>query len=123
MLVYICIVVLTVADTRRCPRVDVVELNHIHRSERVEPFVQVILWRWNRTTYEVAEWMASPERFRVEKGVITWEKFGVPYRVRYVSYRESHTKYDPEVENRKILREEQRVPYFPGKEITLCPSD
>lgn len=102
-------------------RVDVIEVNHFYDEEGRLVFDQIIFWEWCPVTkrHQVVAWRllkkysAWPER-RGREWQSMWIDGELLRRVIAPSIRETWTQYDPELEERKLLRKEHR------RELTQC---
>ena len=91
------------------PVADVVEINRFGPMERQ----QVILWRWRaepgRTGYRVSQWWLTDGEPIVTRSGKGWEVESNGYRVHASRVRYTATEHDPEVLDRKIFPECQRI--------------
>jgi hypothetical protein len=109
----IAAILATVIGLYRVPRVDVVELNTYGNGQR-----QVIVRQWQRlpvgSSHYVSDWRAidkdeKPKVLRLGSGyAVSFDSHGTRYEVLTRSYRETITKQDPELAERKILPEDRR---------------
>lgn len=103
-------------------RVEVGELNHVIGDEGKIRLVQFITWRWysqfpSHASHHVAEWYSVGEDYRLEtrRGdvvVVFRNRQGVVCEAVCRTFRETWTHNDPEVDDRRVWREEHRRPYF-----------
>jgi hypothetical protein len=91
------------------PVADVVEINRFGPMERQ----QVILYRWRaepgRTGYRVSQWWLTDGEPIVTRSGKGWQVESNGYRVQANRVRYTETQHDPEVLDRKIFPECQRV--------------
>lgn len=101
--------------------VDRVELNHVYRAGEEKPsFRQVICWRWVpfQKRYVVSEWFSAKGvdvkayGWNGRKRVMWRGRRGVVFEACTPTYRETHTRVDPEVLDRDVCSIHNRVPYF-----------
>ena len=95
-----------------------VEVNHYYDDRGNLVFDQLIFWTWceNDSAHRVVAWRfikrpgQYPRRDWRRGGFVTiWIDDGELRRVYSKSSRETWTQYDPEVDDRKFLRQEQRL--------------
>ena len=99
--------------------VDLVEVNHYHDARGEHVFDQVIFYSWSaqRKRYDVREWRLAKSQsmyptWRRNRWLTRWHEDGVMREVVASSRRETWTAYDPELQERKQLEQEQRLPLF-----------
>lgn len=105
-------------------RVDLIELNHFIDPEGREVFRQVLFYDWSGThrRYVVRAWrlvkaesQLPRRRWSPPAYQCVWHDDGLLREVSAPSFRETWTQQDPERENRKLVREDERVPLIqPG---------
>ena len=100
--------------------VDVIEINHCYSDKGEKRFTQAIFWRWQNSypngRYVVVDWRMLREdkkpypRKDYEKNCyyLTWWDQNFWRRVKSISFKETWTQHDPEVENRKVHPVERR---------------
>lgn len=112
-------------------RCDMMELNHYYDKSGKHIFDQVIYWRRRPQDgkYEVREWVLVEDRESVNnrprknENSGLWESYykrsGDDYYliVRSPIFKESHTMYDPERENKKITPENLRMGLYNKKRL------
>ena len=93
--------------------VDVIELNHCYSEEGEKRFTQVIFWGLRNSypggEYVVVDWrMDKKQQLYPRKNhkdqyyYLVWLDENYWRNVKSISFKETWTQYDPEVENRKI---------------------
>ena len=97
--------------------VDRVELNHKYDCTGELTLTQVIVWRpmhMERYESHVSDWRIvkdEPSRSRGECGsIVRFTHRGELIVLRARVYRETHTKADPEYADRRLLKEDDRMP-------------
>ena len=101
-------------------RVDLLEVNHVYDERGCYLFDQLIIYDWNFCTdrYQVRTWrkitkktpLMFPIRCEGEYVSRWYDGSGVSRYLRALSFRETWTRYDPEIEARDIVRVELRTP-------------
>lgn len=91
-------------------QVDIIELNHLHDARGHRTFSQWIFWRWNHDCrrYEVAAWRMAKHPSTWSRGTLRIVDGNHIREIRTVSYRETWTRYDPEVVDREFTAPESR---------------
>lgn len=112
------------ADGVANQRVDLIELNHFIDPEGREVFRQVLFYDWSDThrRYIVRAWrlvkaesQLPRRRWSPPSYHCLWHDDGLLREVSAPAFRETWTQQDPERENRKLVREDERVPLIqPG---------
>ena len=99
--------------------VDVIEVNHCYSEAGEERFTQVIFWRWQNSypdgRYVVVDWRMIKEKqllprrdHRKKCYYLIWWDQNFWRSVKSISFKETWTQYDPEVDNRKLHPVERR---------------
>ena len=95
--------------------VAMVEVNHFYDPDGKHVLDQVIFWDWSNeeSTHRVIDWRLCKCRWQHPhelngRWVCTWFDGGTLRRVEAAQYRETWTQVDPEVRDRKFLRQEDR---------------
>ncbi len=90
-------------------KVDVVEVNTVYDGEGKETFTQLIFWEWDhlRQDHEVVAWRIQRD-FDASRGRVMFHDHGALRRVDYQLRKRTHTKYDPEMNERKIMAVQER---------------
>ena len=115
----IALLIAVVSLPPRAPVVDVVEVNHYQSAEGQRVLDQLIFYSWSKQTkrYQVREWRLIdcesmyPVKHR-DGYLVRWHDDGVMREVIAKSKRETVTKYDVELRERKRLHEVDRQPLF-----------
>lgn len=119
--------VATSASGVQSRRVEVCELNHVLGSDGDKIVMsQIILWRWvgilPSPGYRVAEYdvvtddYVSAERMSDGHTRVAWRLAnGMVREVVAVTFHETVTLHDPEVEDRRRFATKRRIPYFASK--------
>jgi len=70
---------------------------------------QIIFWDWNGEFYEVVAWrilnptMQPTYRWGECRYVSDWRENNKSYRVHAITFRETWTTWDPEIDNRELV--------------------
>lgn len=99
-------------------RVDVIELNHVY-NENGHVFSQLIYWDWYDNGLHVVAWTMAPKEkenpVRLVGGEYIHTMFSRDGRsvmhIRAKSFRERHTQFDPEIEDRNGNRNTGKRPF------------
>jgi hypothetical protein len=106
-----------VEDVNR-DRVDLIEVNHLYDDKGGLVFDQVIFYNWcgKKCRYEVCDYRLLkksaqlPKRnWRLKKYEAVWHDGDLLRRVTAPSFRETWTRYDPELAERDNLPKEKRA--------------
>lgn len=117
--------------------VDEIEINHLYNAEGERTLDQVIFWNWpkHHERPQVVAWRLwdakkpMPTRNKVTcRTELTWIDGEQPRRVVAKVWRETWTQYDPEVEDRRFLSQNERLelsslPYAAKQVETPSDSD
>lgn len=114
---------LTAAPVGRCQKhVEVIELNHVTNGDDSIKFTQIIIWRWTplmpKSKFTVTDF------FVIKDQEVSVAKIGHYHRVQWkkgrcimvatcVTFKETFTSNDPEMDDRHSLPIHCRKPYFP----------
>ena len=109
-------------STPQPTRVDAIEINHT--GPRDAGISQVIFRRWQRlaigNNHYVADWRLDTGQFSIDPQGNSWHiRFsddGIERHVKTSILRETWTRCDPELWERKVLLQEDRHSYFPAVE-------
>lgn len=91
-------------------KVDVIERNNFYDDCGRLVFVQFIFWTFNNdaSRYDIIAWRLDKGQFSFSKGSVFFHDGERLRRVRFQSFRETWTQYDPELIERAILSTEDR---------------
>lgn len=89
---------------------ELIEINHCCDDDGAEKFVQLIAWDWSPDylRWHAQQWAIVTEWDVAKKLVVASDYHGKPMSCRFTFYRETWTRHDPEVENRKLFGTEHR---------------
>jgi hypothetical protein len=89
---------------------DLVEINHYLDSAGCENFCQIIAWDWDPQyqRFHAQQWAVVIEWDRVGKTTTATDYQSVEVEIRSEFFRETWTRFDPEMENRKLFDSKYR---------------
>lgn len=102
--------------------VDLVEVNHYHDARGQHVFDQLIFYDWSsqQRRFQVRAWRLIKSESQLPRRdhrhgtwLIRWHDDGVMREVTATSRRETWTQYDPELMEREVMPQEQRLDLSP----------
>ena len=133
MAIFFAVILISLIPRQEIPtdQVDWVELNHVHDEAGKPTFTQYIVWRyyWDRQRWHVVAWVIvsddtpRPRRLwrhggsRLPGWELVLDHKDVLRRLRFRTYNESHSLYDPEMADRALLPMEARRGLLPSIKV------
>jgi len=86
--------------------VDCIESNTVYNCEGEKTFTQIIFWRWSGSRHDVVAWrMDRDMTFSQRPPRLIWRDGNYLRQVRADYWRETHTQWDIELQERAIRNE------------------